>query len=274
LYYKTLKNKNKMFAISKKSNNSRGLCLAPKKNGKSQCCVKLKNKVIEKPDLAIYSQVEQFALGNIPTWDSPDIVTNYLNPFKLLPEIPVKVRNMSGTASALNGMVHLYISSFGLGMPRQLISSMILNLAPGSETEIKYPLPQDVLNGDQLIGVHVVLQHPHDSNKINNEGHQQFKAVYTSNVGRSFELSFPALNNTAASKNITFHVLSTDLAVVLSTTSHFFSPFEQIQVITNINIPASLHASPDTILRSVTIVSRDAAGQLLDGLTFQIYIDN
>jgi hypothetical protein len=263
-----------MERLSKKVNDKPRFCIQRKKKERSDCCVTLKNKPIEKPDLAIYSQVEQFALGNLPTWDSPDIVTNFLNPFKLLPEVPVKIRNLSPTASAINGIAHLYISGFGLGMARQLISSSIINLAPNDMVEIKYPLPQAVLNGDQLIGVHVVLQHPHDSNTINNEGHQQFQAVYTSIKGRSFDLSFPALNNTNVSKNISFHVLSTDLSVTLSSNSHLFSPFEQIQIKANIAIPNALHGTPATLVRNVTIVSRDAGGALIDGLTFQIYIDN
>ena len=58
------------------------------------CCLTPYGAPPDRPDLATYSQDEQFSLGNTPTWDNPDIVTNFFNPFRLLPESQVTIRNL------------------------------------------------------------------------------------------------------------------------------------------------------------------------------------
>src|SRR3990172_5884682 len=77
--------------------------------GRDCCCITLYTPP-DRPDLAIYSQDKQLETGATPTWDSPDIVTIYGNPVRLVPEISVVVSNLSPTAGAVNGQVSLYTS--------------------------------------------------------------------------------------------------------------------------------------------------------------------
>src|SRR6266700_2397680 len=93
----------------------RSWCSLTLRDRRSCCCVAVDDPPPARPDLAIYSQEEQLALGAAPTWDSPDILTNYWSPFKLMPEISVTVRNLSSSVAAVNAQVLLYTSVFGLG---------------------------------------------------------------------------------------------------------------------------------------------------------------
>ncbi|HJQ39439.1 MAG TPA: hypothetical protein VKB93_20035 [Thermoanaerobaculia bacterium] len=43
---------------------------------------------------ATYSQEAVLAAGGLPTWNSPDILTNYNTPWSLLAEPSLKVRNL------------------------------------------------------------------------------------------------------------------------------------------------------------------------------------
>src|SRR5438876_17119 len=110
-------------------------CKPQRKKPRFSCCVAIKNPP-ERPDPASYSQEEQLALGQIPSWNSPDITTNDWSPFRLRQEAEVKIRNLSATASAANALVHFYVSQFGIGMARSLMSSMRVNLSPLQERTI------------------------------------------------------------------------------------------------------------------------------------------
>ena len=108
------------------------------------CCLKPQPPP-DRPDPATYSQDEQFSLGTAPTWDSPDILTNYWNPFTLMPEATVKVRNLSGLVSAVNVQVLVATSAFGIGLPRTPMSAQIISLAPGQQSQLLFPFPQSLL---------------------------------------------------------------------------------------------------------------------------------
>lgn len=46
-------------------------------DSRHSCCLIPYGAPPDRPDLATYSQEEQIAVGNPPTWDSPDILTNF-----------------------------------------------------------------------------------------------------------------------------------------------------------------------------------------------------
>ena len=143
----------------------------PKRPSHPQCCTYLPpDHPIEKPDLAIYSQNEQLAIGNAPSWDSPDITTNDWRPFRLKASSKVTVRNLSPKVSAVNALVHFFTSPFGIGMPRTLLATKMITLQAAAQAELDFPLDAATLAGDQRIGVYVGLEHPHDAKAINNSG--------------------------------------------------------------------------------------------------------
>lgn len=233
------------------------------------------NDPVEKPDLAIYSQEEALNNGTVPNWDSPDIVTNSWRPFRLRNEASVKVRNLSATVPAINTLVHYAISPFGIGTQQEHKLTKVVNLAPNQEIELLFPLDQATLDGDPRVGIHILIEHPHDPNQINNYGSQVHDGGYTTESGRNFSVQIPVFNNSNFNRQINLSLMPTDVIASLNTVSHVFAPYEQLIVTLAIEIPGFLNGAPDAVInRAVTVVGRLNDNTLVGGVTRLIRIDN
>jgi hypothetical protein len=242
----------------------------------TSCCLVPDAPPPDRPDLAIYSQAEQFALGIPPSWDSPDILTNFWNPFRLMPESQVTIRNLSQTATAANAQVLFSIATFGIGQPRSLLGSQIVTLAPGQQRDLTFPFPQAVLKApEQRIAVHVQILHPSDAKLINNAGSQLLADAYTSKVGRDFSVQFPVVNPTAGAQQISLTLLPNQLGAQVTPAAQIYGPLQQVMATLTLHVPANVHGTPQAPVRSdATIVGRDGSGALLDGLTYAVWIDD
>jgi hypothetical protein len=238
--------------------------------------VSVRDTPLERPDLAIYSQAEQLANNAAPSWDSPDIVTNDWGPFRLRNEATVTVRNLSPTTAAANALVHYYTSPFGIGTRRTLRISQLVSLGPGQQAQLLFPLHQEVLSGDPRTGVHIEIEHPTDSNLLNNSGSQVHDGGFTSESGRSFDVQIPVLNDSPMSRQIDLSIAATDLSASLSSSSHVFAPFQQVMVTLHIDVPAFLTGSSGSpVQRAVTVFGRLAGtGEVVGGATRLLRIDN
>lgn len=245
----------------------------PAKHGRCRCITF--NKPIEKPDMAIYSQVEILQGGGIPTWNSPDIITNNWGPFTLMPEAKVIVRNVSPSVSAVNALVHYYISPFGIGTIEQLFATRLISLGPSSQVELLFPLDQSTLNGDQRAGVHIKITHPNDPNLINNAGSQVHDGSFTTESGRNFNVQIPVLNNSNFTREIFLGVLPTDLIASVSPASHVFAPHQQIIANLHIEVPSFMHGTPAAYLeKEATVIGRLFDNSLVGGVTKMLRINN
>ena len=255
---------------------SRCRCQGERKPPRKDRCICIHtDDPIEKPDLAIYSQVEQLNNGNVPNWDSPDIVTNFWKPFRLMDEAKVKVRNLSPTVPAINALVHYSTSPFGIGTTQELKLTRVVNIPPGGEIELLFPLDQSTLQGDPRVGVHIQIEHPHDPNMINNEGAQVHDGGFTTESGRNFTVQIPVYNDSNFSREIQLSVMPTDIITSLNPASKVFAAHEQIIATLNIQIPNFLHGTPAAyISRAVTVVGRLTSGELVGGVTRLIRIDD
>jgi len=251
-------------------------CRPKKRPHRKDCCAHVNSRQpIQRPDLAIYSQEEQLSLGNAPNWDNPDMTTNSWSPFRLNAESVIVVHNLSSTVSAVNGLVHFYTSPFGIGMPQTLLATRMVSIPPASQVDLNFPLPAATLSGDQRIGVHVVLEHPHDTTLINNRGSQVHDGAYTTESGREFDVSIPVLNNSNFSNNIQLIILPTDLNASITPTSQVFAPHQQITATLHVRVPAALVGSPASVInRGVTVMGRGATGELVGGVTRLLRINN
>ena len=240
----------------------------------SGCCLQLAQPPL-RPDLATYSQLEQISLGQPPSWNSPDITTNLDNPWKLLPAIQVVVRNLSSVASAINAVVTLSTSAFGIGMQQSGLSSQKLSLGPGGASTLAFPLTAALLGGSQSLGAYVVIENKYDSNPINNTGAQVAQGLYASQIGRNADVFFPVMNATGAPRTITLSVLSNLVGATVSPTSHNFAPWEQINALLKISIPTSLHGTPASpVQNEITVVGYAQDGSLVGGATWILWVDN
>jgi hypothetical protein len=193
-----------------------------------------------------------------------------------MPESSVTVRNLSPTATAVNGQVVFSTATFGIGQARTMLGSQFVTLAPGQQTVVLFPLPQKILTAlEQRIAVHVQILHPHDGKLINNEGSQLLADAYTSQMGRNFSVQFPVLNPLASAQQLTLMVLANQLNAVVNPPAQLFGPLQQIIGTLAVQVPAAIHGTPAAPVRfDVTIIGRDAVGRILDGLTHVIWIDN
>ena len=233
------------------------------------------NQPVDKPDLAIYSQIEQLSKGIVPSWDNSDILTNHWNPFRLMLEAKVTIHNLSATASAMNALIHYYISPFGIGTKRTLMLTKKTNIDAGQSVDLYFPLAQSTVNGDQRVGVHFLIEHPHDSNTINNFGSQVHDGSYTTESGRSFSLQIPVFNDSNFTRQINLSIMPTDLLASITPLTHNFAPFEQIVATLQVDVPPFLAGSSSNVInRDVTVVGRLASGELIGGATKLLRIDN
>jgi len=192
-----------------------------------------------------------------------------------MPESKVAVHNYSPTVSAINTLVHFSISAFGIGMPRTLIASKQISLAPSSQVDLFYPVPQAMLQGDQRVGVYVHVEHPVDTNYHNNDGAQVHDGSYTTESGRSFALPIPVYNESNFTRQILLSVMPTDIIASVTPASHTFAPHEQIIANLQIQVPAFLTGSPSSVInRGVTVVGRTSSGELIGGATKLLRIDS
>lgn len=230
---------------------------------------------IEKPDLAIYSQQEQVANGGSPTWDNPDILTNHWRPFRLMEEARVKVRNLSPTTPAVNALVHFYTAPFGIGTPRSLRLTRVVSLGASQETELLFPLHQEVLKGDPRVGVHVDIEHSADANLINNNGSQVHDGGFTTESGRDFTVQIPAHNNSGLARQVDLSLLPTDLPASVAPISVNLAPFATVNVALHVTVPPGVTGTAaNPVKKSVTVVGKDVNGAVVGGATRLVWVDD
>lgn len=252
---------------------ARGGCVLQRRPDPRGCCLR-PNVPIDRPDPAIYSQKQVLASGNSPTWDSPDILTNWWSPWKLMPESRVTVRNLSSTASAANVLVGVSFSPFGIGMPVKALSSMVVSLEPSASLELLFPLSQEMLAGDQLVSVFVKLIHRADAYTGNNESEQAIIHGLTSEVGRAIEFDIPIRNPASYPQAMTFVTYANTLGFTVTPMSHSFAPLQQIMVHGKISVPPGLHASSGWIYQAATMAALGLGGALVGGITYVVHIDD
>jgi hypothetical protein len=253
---------------------TKGPWCRPRATRNSGCCIATAVPP-QRPDLATYSQLEQISLGNAPTWNSPDITTNNEFPWTLLPTFFVNVRNLSAVASAINALVTMSTSPFGIGMTQTPLSSQRLSLGPGQTVALSFTVPPALLAGAQSLGTFVDIRATYDSKLINNSGAQVLTGIMASAGGRNPALAFSVLNSMGAGRTISLSVLPNALGASVSPASQAFAPWEQITATLNINVPAAMHGSPGSpIYNEVTVVAYAADGSLVGGATWIYWVDN
>ncbi|CAN7741154.1 hypothetical protein [Variovorax sp. LjRoot178] len=263
-------------AVENSKRASKSWCSQLRIDRRGCCCIAVDGPPPNRPDLAIYSQEEQFAMGAVPTWDNPDLLTNYWSPFKLMPETSVTVRNLSSTTAAVNVQVSLYTSAFGIGAARDLMSSLIVHLAPLHSSTLLFPMTQALLNSaEQRIGVYVKITHPHDRRQINNAGAQLLADAYTSASGRNFSVTFPITNPLSTPQEISVAAFPNMLGATITPDVRTFSPLEQVPATMMLHVPSTLHGTPAAPDRQeVTVVAYGGDGRIIGGLTYVIWIDD
>ncbi len=188
----------------------------------------------------------------------------------MLPEIKAMIRNLSPGVGAFDAQVHCDVSSFGIGLPRSRLATQIVSLAPAGEQTLVFPLTQELLNRNQFLGIHIVIEHPYDSEKINNAGSQTPHLLSTAELGRDIAVDFPVFNDASYSREFRLSVLSNGLTATVTPAVQVLAPAQQITAHLHIVLPAN---DPSPYHR-LTVVAEDADRALIDGLTYQIQVND
>jgi hypothetical protein len=249
-------------------------CHPQRRSGISRCCVSV-DTPIKRPDLATYSQAEQLSKGVAPTWDSPDIVSCLLPVNALLPECSVTVRNLSPSCSAVNALVSLFISPFGLGMPRTLEGQMTVSLGPLAQSTILFPLSQAALKTvPQAIGANVSIQLSQDANLINNNGGQNLMGLSTLVSGRVITVQIAVRNPASYAQLISLDAMPNSLSANIQSNVGI-GALSQAMVPMILEVPAAAHGTPAAPMRlDATVVARGNDGSLMDGITYAVFVED
>jgi hypothetical protein len=252
-----------------RSRSGLSFCRPARQAAGGSCCVTLANPP-DRPDPATYSQDQLLALGEVPSWDSPDIITNLDIPWTLFPETLVTVRNLSTSVAAVNTQVQVAVAAFGIGTTRTPLSNQLITLGPSASATLEFPLTQALLHGDQSIGVFVQIYHPNDAVLINSHGAQVLTGVNTLAAGRDVSITFPVVNPTSTAQTISLGVFPNALAATISPGAHAFSPFEQINATLSVSVPPGLHNTT----QYATVTGRGADGGLIGAVTLVVFVND
>lgn len=190
-------------------------------------------------------------------------------------EPEVTVRNLSGTVSAINTLVLFSVAPFGIGTAVISTTGTTINLAPGQELDLKFPMPQTLRDGDPRVATWVQIEHSTDKTLINNQGAQTIDGVFTSEVGRNLSFHFPVRNPSSIPQTLNLQVLANDVGAALAPNVHSFGPFEQISATLTMTIPGTLHpAAGEDLRREITVMALGNGGTLIGGLTYIVRIDD
>lgn len=223
----------------------------------------------DRPDPSIYSQGPLLAAGATATWHNPDIVlyaapqyvggSYRIDRGLLLDNALITVRNRSATAAAINTVVAVSYSPFGIGMPLSPLATQMVSLRSGEARQLSIPLPKP----REALSLFVDLSHPYDADVTNNHGASS-SALSLLAPGLTFPLQFG---------NVTRDPITYNLSVEPNTVGVTLNP-AQVTVAPGSTawvdaIPGALPGGTGTT--SFTIVARDAQGNLAGGFTWLLY---
>lgn len=266
------------------SSASRLCAVLPRKDRPQDCCF-TPDSPLRKPDPALYSQVELLrratasgnALAANVSWNNPDIELYSGTPARLRPEARIIVHNRSPSVSAAGVRVDVYAYRFGIGYPRELIGGSLLSIDAGGQAPCVVPLPQQIIRGEQRIGLEVRLTHTADENAANNVGLHACQVVHTSAMGRGFDLLIPMRNDAPLAREMYLVPQgTTDLFTVFPPSAGPFAPYEERMVAMGVNARAIAPGAGVVRELHFKTLIRDAAGvqQVLEeGVSFLINID-
>jgi hypothetical protein len=242
------------------------------------CCLPVPSQIVHDPDPETYDQRLVFALGGVPTFNSPDLDTVDIWPLRPSGNLTATVRNLSNVASANQTRVDLSWSAWGIGMVRQPIGTTFVDLAragfPGSQKTISWPIPPAVKD-ERVFGFFVDLLHPYDSDPANNHGEQTVDGFQTS-AGRSKTFVVPVRNPTASTQTISLTAGPAPLApwVTITPATFTLGGGAQKDVMVAVNVPAAVPASPSGTFISATVdVLATIGGAYLGGVSILILFD-
>jgi hypothetical protein len=267
---------------------SRGSCIGPASLGCCQSSITLWPPP-NRPDPATYSQTPLVAAGDAVTWASPDVSTygppnydgtqwQFDQSWFSKNQAVVTLRNRSNSVPAINTGVALYGSGVGIGLPRHLITTQLVSLAGGEVRQLTVPLSgfgYEIL--DPPNGWHtgwalfVEITHPYDADTENNHGEYVSWLVSRPRLGPSQAVLIPDAipiqlgNITDSPRDYVLSILPNSVSAQVQPLQLTVAPGTIQDALFTFDRPSSYGNA------SVTLIARDLSGNLLGGVTVQLY---
>jgi hypothetical protein len=245
--------------------------------GRPAGCIPLRSDQVKDPDPATYCQALVASTGGWPTFNSPDLETVYVWPVRPIDELTMTLRNLSSEASATQTRIALTWSEWGIGLPRQAISSGYVDLAragfAGSEQKISLATPP-ALKAAARFGIFAEVVHPYDRDRTNNAGEQTVDGFQTS-AGRSKQFVIPVRNPTGAAARIDVQAGPSAVAgwATIAPSSVVLNAGAQTNVVATITVPPGVPPAPALLIGATIDIVAGIGGQLIGGVSILIGLD-
>lgn len=239
-------------------------------------CISVPKEIVHDPDPSIYNPISEFAAGNWPNFNSPDVTTMTVWPPTPWDKLGVQVRNLSADASANATRVDISWSAWGIGMPKESIASAFVDLArsgfPGSQRSIEIANPADVIAAKRY-GIFVNISHPYDRDPSNNHSEQTIDGFQTS-TSRQGNFAIPVRNPTGSVVVIQLAVQPAIWGATIVPSSVTLAPGSQQTVQFSVSVPAVIPPSPaGTLITETFNIVGTIGGKLLGGVAILVLVD-
>lgn len=196
--------------------------------------------------------------------------------------IQVTIGNNS-SVTAINTLVKLSVSYFGIGRKKVPIASQLVSIPPNQSVTLNFPTPSSFLtetvtaggitlhNPQQWLGVYVDLQHPYDKNLANDQAISMWMGLGTTaqgGPGGVISPAFPVTNEfSSATEQITLSILPAAGVGISSQPGPITLNPGQVQYSGfNLTVPPTIDGG--TFLAPLaSVVGVDSKGNFVGGLT-------
>jgi len=248
-----------------------------------------------RPDPATYSQAPLVTANDPVTWASPD-VSLYAPPtydgnswqFDMnwfLNRALITVRNRSNSVPAVNTVVAVSGSELGIGLPRGPIFTQLVSLAAGEVRQLSVPFEYTIIDIGSDVGAHgwetglalfVDISHPYDADTDNNHGEcvtalMLRKPLIPGGEVVLFGIDTLAIklgNTTGSPKNYALSILPNSVSAQVAPAQITVAAGDVQTARLSFTRPLSHGVSTN-----VTLIARDPGGNLLGGMTVQLFFD-
>ena len=227
--------------------------------GAATDCVLELDEPPKRADPALYSQEEQLAAGNDPTWDNPHINFEIE---EVGGNVDVTIQNISPETTAANVEVTLEASEWGIGFETEDVGTQtIRSIIPGGQETLQYPRPEDT-------GAYfVTITFTNDRNLMNNYGESAPQYLYFQpSPVTAQHIQVPIKNETSTAQQYAISAYSGTDAVTISNAPDTvdLNPDEEGIIVVSFMLSEEAEANEQY---PVTIMAENNQEELVGGAT-------
>ena len=213
------------------------------------------------PDVGLYSPQALLTSGQAGSWNNPDI--------RLLPNgiVEVFVTNFSSTVPAIDASLRISIGdAYDFGGTWSVLSDVLVTILPRQRLPVRASLQLATHSYPAFIRVRAEVNHPFDENVLNNRGDRAAIRFDLGLTPPQSTLPIWIQNSQNSQQTISLSIISVppEIQATLPPPTVLL-PLERRLL--HIALEPASSLATGTALADLTLVARDRAGALIDGLT-------